>query len=127
MLASLAVQSINDKPLTTSEEAPSFAPVDGKCGSSAFVDLNWIWTAPTCSVPEINTVYDASLEAYVVTIIGSGFTVGDLTSIKLFIDGVEQAIYAIDTEFVARFIITDMKMSDSSDVYVTCDDGISHM
>ena len=108
--------------LATSEEAPSFSlgPI---CDLTPFVDLTWTWLTPQCSVTDIQTAYDANLEAYVVTVTGSGWTAGDLDSVSLFIDGEEQEPYQVIDEFTAQFLITSMASSTSTDIVVTCGDG----
>lgn len=68
--------------------------------------------------------FDTNTNSQIVTISGSGFPSGNLSGVKLYIDGVAQQT----TEVVATsatFMITDMKSHTSNNVRVYFPDGLA--
>lgn len=59
------------------------------CTESTLADLSWTWGAPVCQITDFTVAYDTGLGANVVTVTGTGFTISDLNSITLFVDGIE--------------------------------------
>lgn len=60
------------------------------CGDTAEVDITWTFEEPTCSILNMDTEFDSLTNKYVVTVDGTGFIDGDLSSISLYIDDLEQ-------------------------------------
>ena len=75
------------------------------------------------TVTGMSSFFDASLNKEVVTVTGSGFTVGDLSSVSLYIDDVAQTTLTV-TASQATFSIDDMTSSTSDNVKVYFSDGL---
>lgn len=60
------------------------------------------------------------------TLAGSGFTVGDTSSVGLWIDGVKQTTKSVDSDISAVFTIIDVKDYTSSNVAIFFGEGLGN-
>lgn len=71
----------------------------------------------------MNTEFDNTINKYIVTVFGTGFTPDDLTSVSLFIDDFEQNTIMVSAT-QAQFEIINMLTTSSSNVRLFCESGL---
>jgi hypothetical protein len=95
---------------------------DGNDASSA---CKFTYEAPIASITTLTPSFDATSNTLIMTMVGSGFTSGDISSVSLVIDGVTQMTRSVDSDTQAIFTITDVKNTSSQDVNVYFADGFA--
>jgi len=80
---------------------------------------------PAATVATLTPGFNAATNTAQVTLAGSGFTAGDITSVALYIDGAKQTTLSVDLETYALFTIVDIKDSTSSNIQIYFADGFA--
>jgi hypothetical protein len=80
---------------------------------------------PAATVATLTPGFDSATNTAQVTLAGSGFTAGDITSVALYIDGAKQTTLSVPSETSAVFEIVDIKDSTSSNIQIYFADGFA--